>query len=328
MIRKRKIAILLFAFLVTGIIRMPVEHALSGELRDLNLHREQLDISTREKIDQTAMAAAIGGMRTLVATFFSLHSYTLFGEQRWDELEQTYHTIVDFAPHTEYYWQAGAWHLSYNAASYYIHSSGMSPLRRREAWRSFIHRGRDFLERGIRNNPDDWALHENLALLLGDPNKLPAFRDRDACLLKAAKSYEKSAELGSFSPLLMKRLGFYCLARVSGREKEALKMARTLYQNPKNRKPTLNVLLYVLECHADPERNVDAVALEIFGDPQKAYDALVAHWQRTREGYPMDGVAKGIASMESRLGIPIYDSVLAQEPPLPPSLDDWFKNGP
>ena len=327
MIRRRKYLILLVALFVMGAIRLPVEDSLSRELRDLGLHREQLDISTRDKIDQTSAAAAIGGMRTLVASFLSLHAHTLFSEQRWDELGQTYGGIVDFAPHTRYYWEAGSWHLSYNAASYYLHHSSMSSLRRREAWRSFVHRGRAFLERGIRNNPDDWSLHRNHASLLMDPNKLIAFEDRDQCLLAAADSFQKAIDLGGNQPMQMSRLRFYCLARVPGHEQDSLNLARSLYVDPRNRTSTLLILLYVLECHADPDRDVEELALQLFGDAEKAYNALTLHWRRTREGYPMDGVALGLARMEQLLDIPMPRSVLNQPQPPPPNLDDWFDNG-
>ncbi len=328
MVRRRKYYVLVIALLVMGGIRLPMENAISGELRDLGLHREQLDISTRDKIDQTTYAAAIGGMRTLVATVLSLHAHTLFGEQRWDELSQTYGAIVDFAPRTRYYWEAGAWHMSYNAASHYIHDSSISSHRRRAYWRSYVRRGRDFLELSIRNNPEDWSLHASLAHMLRDPNKLPAFEDRDASMLLAAESYGRAAELGSLTPKRMRRFQFYCLARVAGKEEESLQLARSLYADPSHHRPTLKVLLYALECHADPGRDVEKLALEIFGDPKTAYKALKLHWERTREGYPMDGVAEGLARMENLLGVPMLESILAKPPPPPPSLDDWFKNGP
>ena len=128
-----------------------------------------LEIATRDRIGQTSSAVALGGLRTLVATFLNLRAFTYFTEQRWDDVADTYDTIVDLAPHTRYYWETGSWHLAYNAASYYLNDSELPPLRRREAWRASILRGRAFLERGIRNNPDDWSLLANLGMLLSDP---------------------------------------------------------------------------------------------------------------------------------------------------------------
>ena len=39
-----------------------------------------------------------------------------------------------------------------------------------------------------------------------------------------------------------------------------------------------------------------ARAIELFGTPEKAYDALSGHWQRTRERFPVYGVAAGLGS--------------------------------
>lgn len=324
----RKMVILLAVLLVFGGARLHFERKMMEDFRQAGLMRAKMDIGTRDKIDQTSSAVALGGLRTLVATFLHLRAHVCFEDRRWDDLEDTYGTIVDLAPHTRYYWETGSWHLAYNAASYFLHESSMPTLRRREQWRSFVHRGRDFLERGIRNNPEDWRLHANLAHMLRDPNKYLAFRDREACLLAAADAYGKAAELGSYSPLLMERFRFYCLVRVSGREEESLQLARSLYSDPRHRRPTLKMLLYVLECHAKPERDVEALALEIFGDAKKAYESLARHWQRNREGYPSHGVAEGVVHLERLLGIPTPQSILAQPPSPSLSLDDWFKKSP
>ena len=322
----RKIQILLAVSLILGVVRMPLENSLSEDLREAGLKRERLDIGTKDTIQQTSGALALGGMRTLVANIFNMRAHLLFEERKWDELESTYDVIVDLAPQTRHYWETGAWHLSYNAASAYLHDSDMPTLRRRETWRSFVHRGRAFLERGILNNPDDWSLHASLAHMLRDPNKFLAFRDRDECLLTAAESYSKAIEHGAYTPLLLERFRLYCLVRVPGYEQDSLSLGRKLYADPRHRKPTLVMLLYVMECRADPDRDVEALAMELFGDARTAYDALTLHWQRTREGYPMDGVAEGLARLERSLGIPTPQSILAQPPPSAPTLEDWFKD--
>jgi len=321
----RKIAILLIVLLVFGAARLSFETRLLEDFRESGLSPRKIDIDTRDRIDQTSSAVVLGGLRTLVATFLNIRAHMFFEEQRWDDLERTFFTIVDLAPNTRYYWEFGSWHLSYNAASYYLLESQLPSLRRRELWRSFILRGRTFLERGIRNNPEDWKLHASLAQLIRDPNKLMAFKDRDACLLEAADAYAKAVELGSRQPMQMTRFRLYCLARVPGHEQEALELARSLHEDRRHRTPTLLMLLYVLECHADPDRDVEKLALEIFGSAEKAYKALTLHWLRTREGFPMDGVALGIARMEGLLGVPLPESVLGRPPQPPPSLDDWFQ---
>ena len=320
-----KILLLALALLVFGAMRLPYEAALSKSLRDAGLFPPDLGIGTRDKIGQTSSAVALGGLRTLVATFLNLRAFTYFTEQRWNDVEETYNTIVDLAPRTRYYWDTGSWHMAYNAASYYINDSKLPPLRRREAWRMSIHKGRAFLERGIRNNPDDWGLLASMGFLLSDSNKYPAFRDANASFAAAAEAYQKSADTGK-APGYVQRSAFYALARVEGREAEALALARKLYgEGPINRTPTMKALLFVLEAWENPKMDLKARAIEIYGTPENAYDALSVHWSRVRDGFPVHGVSAVIALLEEQLSIPKDKSVLNKPLPPPGGPDEWFR---
>lgn len=315
--------ILLGLVLAFGASRMPYEAALRNELRAGGLTPPPLEIETRERIGQTSSAVALGGLRTLVATFLNLRAFTFFQEQRWDDVAKTYETIVDLAPHTRYYWETGSWHSSYNAASFYLNDSTLPALRRREAWRSSIYRGRAFLERGIRNNPDDWSMLANLGFLLSDSNKFPAFRDDNATFAAAADAYKRAAATGKALPYV-RRAQLYSLARVAGREKEALELAQSLYAFRSNQTPTLLILLLVLEAHENPEADSAQRAIELFGSPQNAYKALCTHWQRTCERFPVFGVAVALQSLETTLAIPAERSILNQPLQAPTGPDEWF----
>ena len=320
-----KSAILLVALVAFGAARLPFEAGLAQQLRAAGLFPPPLQIGTREKIGQTSSAVALGGLRTLVATFLNLRAFTFFTERRWADVESTFETIVDLAPRTRYYWETGAWHLAYNAASYYINDSKLPPLRRREAWRTSIVKGRAFLERGIRNNPGDWSIRANLGFLLSDSNKYAAFRDPNETFAAAAEAYRSAAETGRALGYV-RRAWFYALARVEGREGEALALARTLYaEGPQNRTPTLRMLLLVLEAHENPSLDVAARAIELFGDLQQAYDALGGHWRRTRERFPVFGVSAGIEALERQLAIPSEKSIFNEPPPPPVGPDEWFR---
>lgn len=320
-----KIAILGVALLAFGVARMPYEQALGSSLRDAGLFPPALQIGTRDKIGQTCSAVALGGLRTLVATFLNLRAFTYFTEQRWQDVEETFNTIVDLAPRTRYYWETGSWHMAYNAASYYINDSKLPPLRRREAWRMSILKGRAFLERGIRNNPDDWSLLASLGFLLSDSNKYPAFRDKNATFAAAADAYRKADASGNALGYV-KRSAFYALARVDGREAEALKEARRLYAQGKiNHTPTLKALLFVFQAWENPQMDLLASAVEIFGTPENAYEVLSMHWRRTREGFPVYGVSQAILLLEERLEVPKDKSVLNLPLLAPGGPDEWFR---
>lgn len=319
-----KFLILTIALLAFGAARLPFEAGLNRQLRVAGLFPPPLEIGTRERIGQTSSAVALGGLRTLVATFLNLRAFTFFTEQRWDHVADTFDTIVDLAPRTRYYWETGYWHMAYNAASYYINDSKLPPLRRREAWRSSIVKGRAFLERGVRNNPGDWSILANLGFLLSDSNKLPAFRDANETFAAAAEAYRKSVETGKALGYV-RRSWFYSLARVSGREAEALALGRSLHAaGPQNHTPTLLVLLLVLEASQDPSFDMAGRATEWFGDAEKAYEELSGHWRRTRERFPVFGVAKALEALEKTLSIPAEKSILNEPPPPPRDIDEWF----
>ncbi len=282
--------ILTVALLAFGAARLPFEAGLAKDLRAANLSPPPMQIGTMDKVGQTSAAVVLGGLRTLVATFLNLRAFSFFEEKRWDQVSDTYDLIVDLAPRTTYYWDSGSWHSAYNAASFYLNDSELPPLRRQEAWRSSIRRGRAFLERGIRNNPDNWTLWAQLGFLLSDSNKFTAFHDPDTTFREASDAYRHAAATGK-ALAYVRRAEFFALTRVKGKEAEALALARSLYADKANRTPTLQALLLVLEAHQNPEMDTTARAIEIFGTPDKAYEALSAHWQRTREHFPVYGVA-------------------------------------
>lgn len=315
--------ILTAALLAFGASRMPFEAGLAKELRTAGLTPPPIEIGTRDKIGQTSSAVALGGLRTLVATFLNLRAMSFFENQKWDDVAETFDTIVDLAPRTRYYWETGSWHSAYNAASYYRDDSKLPPLRRREAWRAAIFRGRAFLERGIRNNPGDWSLLSTLGFLLSDANKFPAFHDVNEAFAAAADAYHRSAATGKALGYV-RRAEFYSLARVAGKEQEALAIGRSLFTEQRNHVPTLTILLLVLEAYENPEMDSAQRAIELFETPQKAYEALSAHWQRTRERFPVYGVARALESLEKTLSISAEKSIFRQPLQAPHGPDDWF----
>lgn len=323
--RIRKASILVVALLIFGGVRLHFEARLSEELRVAGLIHTDLQLGTREKIDQTSWMVAMGGLRTLVATFLDLRAFTFFTQKRWGDVRDTYETMVDMAPRTRYYWESGSWHQAYNAASYYINDSQLPPLRRRELWRESIVWGREFLEKGIRNNPDDGHLWVCLGMLLIDSNKFTAFRDRQEVFQAAADAYGRAVETGS-APMYAARFRLYALARVAGREREALDLARRLFaESKKNRTPTLLVLMLVLESRLEPVDDPVERAVALFGgSTEKAYRELSRYWLRTREGYPMHGMAQVLQGLETRLLIPLEQSVLRQGRMPPAGPDNWF----
>jgi len=322
----KKYVVLAIAILASGALRMPFERTLTGELRAAQLMPPQLEVRTGEKIGQTFSAVSLGGLRTLVATFLNLRAFTFFSEQRWGDVADTYDTIVDLAPRTRYYWDTGSWHQAYNAASYYLYGeSELPPLRRKLAWRESILKGRDFLERGIRNNPDDPNLYESLGRLLSDANKIAAFESPAKAYEQAYDAYMAAVNTGHARDYA-KRAALYSLARVPGREKEALAMAEEISASETIQLPTMQGLLFSLRYHQNPEQDVMKLADSIFKDHNEAYEVLGNQWLRTRDYFPVFGVAKAAALLEAELKVPEERSILKVPLQTPMNPDDAFKD--
>lgn len=323
--RPLKHTLAFLSFLGFGAARLHFEAGFSDELRGRGLLAEKPETDTREKIGQTFSAISLGGLRTLVATFLNLRAFTAFTGQKWDEVADTYETIVDLAPHTRYYWESGWHHMAYNAPAYFLADRTQPIHLRKDEWRMWIHRGRAFLERGVRNNPEDWQLLADLGFMLSDPNKFVAFRDPQQSFAAAADAYRKAAETGKAMDFIRRRL-LYALARTDGKHAEALALAKELYaEGRQHRTPTLLCILLALEAAERPEIDAEKRAVELFGSERRAYDTLARYWQRTKDRYPVNGIAAALGGLEESLGIPHSERVSLK--PLPPAPDtgQWFE---
>jgi hypothetical protein len=323
MTQGKRYAVLGLAILAAGVLRMPIERQLTDDLHEAGLLPPKLEQRTGEKIGQTFSAVSLGGLRTLVATFLNLRAFTFFTEQRWGDVGDTYEMIVDLAPRTRYYWDTGSWHQAYNAASYFLYGSELPPLRRKANWRASILRGHEFLERGIRHNPEDPVLKHRLGTLLSDPNKIAAFGDPGEAYEAAYRAYMSAANTPN-SPVFSKRFALYSLARVPGREKDALELLKEIEADGGPMPPTTYGLSYTLRHHENPSLPVRELVDSIFPSRQAAYETLGSQWLRTRDHFPLHGVAEAVALLESDLEIPPERSVLKQDVPPPMDPDDYF----
>lgn len=324
MAQGQRYVLLAVAILGMGAVRLPIERAMTAELDEAGLLPPKLEVKTGEKIGQTLSAVSLGGLRTLVATFLNLRAFTYFTEQRWGDVAEMYDMIVDLSPRTEYYWDTGSWHQAYNAASYYLYESDQPPLRRKLAWRESILKGREFLERGIRINPRNGTLRERLGFLLSDPNKIGAFGSPAEAYEGAYEAYSAAEETGNAREM-SSRFALYSLARIPGREKEALELAERIAREQGVGSITLMALLYTLRYHEDPEQPVMDLVDRTFPSHEVAYRVLSDTWVRTRENYPVHGVARAIVLLETELGIPEEKSPLNTIVPPPMNPDDYFR---
>jgi len=236
MIRIASALAILTAF---GAIKLPMEHSLEAQRRREHFAGIQFNLDLREKIGQLGFVAALSGFRAIVADALFIQAFTAWERTEWGRILLLFRHITTLQPRVLLFWDTAAWQMAWNASV-----AAMNDLRqprlalRVRAQREYFALGRDFLERGIRNNPDRPELYEALARLYKEK-----YRDH----ARAAEYYAKAAALpgaASFD----RRFAAYELSYCEGRESEAYRQLRQLYdEGPQQRLPTLITRLKFLE---------------------------------------------------------------------------------
>jgi hypothetical protein len=228
--------LLLLAF---GAARLPVERAISREHRQEHFRGVDFGLDLRDQLGQLGFLAALSGFRSLVADVVFIEAHVAWERTEWGRVLLLFRQTTMLQPRALLFWDMAAWHMAWNAsvAAMKDPAQPREALRRR-AQREYIEIGKDFLERGIKNNPDRPQLYEALARLykdkLNDHEHAAAFYDR-AAQLPGAQSYDK-------------RFAAYELSYCEDRAHEAYERLRALYDSgEKERLPTLIQRLKFLE---------------------------------------------------------------------------------
>lgn len=228
---KRRWVIVAVVLLAFGAARLPFERALTEEHRAGFFHGAKLDLSLRERIGQLAFLAALSGFRSLVADALWLEAHSAWERTEWGRMALLFNSVTTLQPRAIMFWDMAAWHMAWNASVAALEDPKIpTDALRLKAQREYFDLGRDFLQRGIENNPDRWELHDRLALLYKDKYK-------DHC--KAAEQYEIAAGMKG-APEYIRRFAVYELAACPGHDEESYRRLRELYlEDEKNRQPTL-----------------------------------------------------------------------------------------
>lgn len=226
----RKLLALVFIVLF-GLAKLQPEHQLALEHRAAFFHGAQFSLELRQQIGQMAFVAALSGFRSLIADLLWIESNSAWERTEWGRMNLLFNNVTALQPRAIMFWDMAAWHMAWNASV----AARENPKLPREALRikaqrEYFEIGRDFLIRGIQNNPDRYQLYERLALLYREKFK-------DAAL--AFEQYDKAAQFQE-APEYMKRFAAYSLAESPGREREAYERLRSLYlMGEHERLPTL-----------------------------------------------------------------------------------------
>jgi hypothetical protein len=188
---------------------------------------------------QLGLVAALGGFRSLVADFLFIQAHVAWERTEWSRVLLLLREATALKPHAILFWDMAAWHMAWNASAAALNDPAQPRVALRiKAEREYFALGKDFLERGIRNNPDRSELYEALARL---------YRDKYKDHARAAEFFAKAATKPG-APSYAKRFAVYELSFCEGREQEAYDELRRFYFAGENeRAPTLIARLKFLE---------------------------------------------------------------------------------
>lgn len=234
-----RVLTILLGLALFGAAKLPAEHAISTAHRQLNFRAVDFDPALRDQIGQLGFIAGLSGFRSLVADVLFVQAHVAWERTDWGRVLLLFRQVTTLQPRAILFWDTAAWHMAWNASAAAMRDSTQPRLAlRTKAQREYFQLGKDFLERGIKNNPDRPQLYEALARLYRDK-----YNDHE----HAAEFFGKAAELPG-APSYVKRFAAYELSYCEGREREAYDRLHALYAaGESERLPTLIRLLKDLE---------------------------------------------------------------------------------
>jgi tetratricopeptide (TPR) repeat protein len=234
-----RIAIVLAVLVAVGLLKLPFERDLTTLHRQEHFGGVEFNLDLREQIGQLGFMAALSGFRAIVADALFIQAYSAWENTEWGRMLLLFRHITTLQPRVLLFWDTAAWHMAWNAAVAAMNDQTQPRMALRvKAQREYFALGKDFLERGIKNNPDRPELYEALARLYKEK-----YKDHE----RASEYYAKAANVPGAAPW-DRRFSAYELSYCEGREREAYERLRSLYdEGEKERLPTLINRLKSLE---------------------------------------------------------------------------------
>ena len=231
--------VVLVVLIGVGLLKIPVERHLAALHRQEHFRGVEFNLDLREQIGQLGFMAALSGFRAIVADALFIQAHAAWEDTEWGRMLLLFRHITTLQPRVLLFWDTAAWHMAWNASVAAMNDQKQPRLALRvKAQREYFALGKDFLERGINNNPDRPELYEALARLYQEKYKDHAH---------ASEYYAKAAALPG-APTFDRRFAAYELSYCEGREQEAYERLRQLYdEGPQERLPTLIKRLKDLE---------------------------------------------------------------------------------
>src|SRR6266567_4771411 len=238
-----RLLVALAILVAVGGIKLPIEHDLATLHRQEHFRGVEFNLDLREKLGQLGFVAALSGFRAIVADALFIQAHAAWENTQWGRMLFLFRQITTLQPRVLLFWDTAAWHMAWNASVAATNDTNQPRQALRvKAQREYFALGKDFLERGIKNNPDRPELYEALARLYKEK-----YKDHE----HASEFFAKAAALPG-APSFNKRFSAYELSYCEGREREAFERLHQLYdEGKKERLPTLITRLKFLENKLD-----------------------------------------------------------------------------
>src|SRR5437588_5746147 len=211
----KRISLAWTMLLAFGMIKLPAERALFFQRQSVSgerLTETELTLDLPERVGQLGFIAALSGFRAMLADILFIEANTAWERTEWGRVLFLFRAVTTLQPHVPLFWDMAAWHMACNASVSVLNDPTQPRLALRiKAQREYFALGKDFLEGGIKNNPDKPQLYEALARLYREK-----YKDHE----RAAEYYEKAATLPEAAPW-DRRFSAYELSYCEGREREA-----------------------------------------------------------------------------------------------------------
>jgi len=234
-----RLLLVLVILIMVGAIKLPVERDLAVIHRQEHFRGVEFNLDLREKLGQLGFIAALSGFRAIVADGLFIQAHVAWERTEWSRVLLLFRHVTTLQPRSILFWDMAAWHMAWNASVAAMNDRAQPRLALRvKAQREYFALGKDFLERGIKNNPDRPQLYETLARLYKEK-----YKDHE----RASEFFAKAAALPG-APRYEKRFSTYEISYCEGREREAYERLRKIYdEGEKERLPTLITRLKFLE---------------------------------------------------------------------------------
>ena len=234
-----RVLLVFVILMVLGVLKLPIERDLAAVHRQEHFRGVAFNLDLREKLGQLGFIAALSGFRSIVADALFIQAHVAWERTEWGRVLLLFRQVTTLQPRAVLFWDMAAWHMAWNASVAALNDRTQPRLALRvRAQREYFALGKDFLERGIKNNPDRPQLYDALARL---------YKEKYKNHERASEFFAKAAALPG-APSYERRFSAYELSYCEGREREAYDGLRRLYdEGEKERLPTLITRLKFLE---------------------------------------------------------------------------------